>query len=499
MKIRIASQTILLLFALFMVVLAVLSIWALQHNYLNDNAMLRWSQVITTLSAPDVRVEDFGLIYPVIPVYLLSFMYYIPGLNSPFAPYLMSIFFGSTLLVIWYIHLRRDKGYTNVFALLLVLLVASHPFFLWSVTTGTEKALSLLMFYFLCLSFVRLAHRQDVRAFMMLGWILAIYFLVDQRTLFLFVGLIPLLPLISPPKMMRESTWSVYFIFALPLFIFVGAWAYVNWIFRGDPLLFITSPDSGFLGSRLLVEQTPWLQDMGGYFLEPTIISLILALMAFPVLIWVIIHAKRNILLFRSTVVFFLHPLLALFMATYAFFIDHPVGILFLFIAGLMAIFILLPRLAKGQRKTLVLLLVLGNIGGWLVMSYVPTSDMHNWKQSLTGNFLPNVYEPENRLGQWLDMNRYPTLIDNTKGFRAILARKDAQNLILPNSKEFKLAFKSPILLIEQIVVMDPLSNDAAKDQVTQEYPTLYKLGLPSHRLVYDQDYWRVYRLKDLP
>jgi hypothetical protein len=204
-------------------------------------------------------------------------------------------------------------------------------------------------------------------------------------------------------------------------------------------------------------------------------------------------------LLFRSTVVFFLHPLLALFMATYAFFIDHPVGILFLFSAGLMAIFILLPRLAKEQRKTLVLLLVLGNIGGWLVMSYVPTPDMRNWKQAFSGNYLPNVYEPENRLGQWLAVNRYPTLIDNTKGFRAILARQDALGLILPSSQEYKLALKNRVLLIDQIVVMDPKSIDAAKDEVTQRYPTLYEHGLPNYHLVYDQDYWRVYRLKDLP
>ena len=496
---RTSRSAMLLLFVLCSIVLAAVSVWVLQHNYLNNNAMLRWSQVLTTLSAPTLRVEDFGLVYPAIPVYLLSVFFVVPGLNSPLAPYLLSVLIGSALLVLWFIHLRREKGYSNRFTLLLVLLVGSHPFFLWSVTTGTEKALSLFMFYLLCLSFVRLAHLQDVRAFIMLGWVLAVYFLIDQRTLFLFLALLPLLPLLAPPAMLRESARSVYLMFALPLVIFVCSWAYVNWVFRGTPWLFITAPDSGFLGSRLLVDQTPWLQDMGGYLLEPTVISLLLSLLAFPVLLWIILHARRNVLLLRSTLVFFLHPLLALVMATYAYFIDHPVGILFLFIAALMAIFMLLPRLGTRQRRVLVLLLILGNSGGWLAMSYAPTPDMRNWRNALLGQSLPGAFEPENRLGQWLAKNRHPTLMDNTLGFRTILARQDAYGLVLPNSKEFKLALKHSALRIDQIVVIDPRVSDAARDQITQRYPDLYDHGLPSHSLVYDQDYWRVYRSKDLP
>jgi hypothetical protein len=479
------------------IALAAISVWILQHNYLNDYALLRWSQIMVTLSAPDLRIEDLGLIYPVIPVYLLSLFFYVPGLNSPFAPYLFTCIIGAGLLGLWYYHLRR-KGYSAGFGLLLATLSGLHPFYLWSITTGTEKALSIFMFYLLCLSFMRMTYRQDVQAFIMLGWVIAIYFLIDQRTLFLFIGLLPLLPLLTPSRMLRESSFSVYLIFSLPLAIFIFSWAYVNWVFRGDPWRFVTAPDSGFIGARLLVEQTPWLQQAGGYILEPSLIALLLGLMASPALLWITYRAYRSRLLFRSAVVFFLHPLLAFILATYVFFIDHPVSILFLFIPGIMAILILIPRLNYRRRMLLAVLLALGNLGGWVSMSYLPTEEMRNWRQAMLGHFLPPAYAEENRLGQWLAANRYHTLMDNAAAYPAIVARQDAHGLALPDGKDFKLAVKQEPPGIEQIVVMNPRIAQAAKDKITQRYPSLYDKGLSTHRLVYDQDYWRVYRRKDL-
>ncbi|GMR21204.1 MAG: hypothetical protein BMS9Abin36_1803 [Gammaproteobacteria bacterium] len=480
-------------FLLSSVVLAVITIWLLQHHYISDFALSRWAKVLGILDAPESRLEYFGLIYPHIPAYILMPFYFLPGLKTGAAPYLISIIIGAALLAFWNQHMA-NKGYSTRVRVALIILVASHPFFLWSVTGGTYRALSLAMFYILYLSLARLIYERDVRAFIMLGLTLAMYFFIDERTFYLFAALLPLLPLVAPPKMMEESAISVYVVVIIPLFIAVSAWAYLNWIFVDDSLHFLTAPESAFRGAWRDAPYLPWLNTFGGTLVMPTILAIAVSIVAYPVLIVLLVHASRHALLLRATIVLLVHAILATGMATYGFFLSHPADMLFLFSSGLMAGIVLMPREShKAIRITMVMTLV-SVLGGWLVFLWKPTPEMDQWATAIQGKPPVIRYDNEIDLGVWLARNRMPTLIDDHNAYRVIVARGDARQLILPFSSDFKINLLRPVLSIRQVVVPDPSWRGGARDLINKRYPDLYQNGMAGFELVYDQDHWRAYR-----
>lgn len=481
------------LFALLLSGISLISLWLLNHQYSNENALLHWSKILMIWSSDQNVLESFGLSYPHLPLYLLLPFHYLPGLNDWQAPYLLYAAIGSATLVLWFHHLGQ-RGYHIGIRILLVLVCATHPFFLWSVTSGSEKALSLLLFYLLCFSFVRMTHYGDVRAFVAVGLVMAIYFFADARALLLFVALLPLIAFIAPPRMISTAPGSVYLVLYLPLLISVLAWCYLNWIFYGDPLLFLESPESTFLGAKHHIEQFQWLQSAGGKWLQPLLTALIFILLAYPILIWLARRASHHKMLLRSMLVIFLHPVLAVTIGTHEYFLSHPAEMLFLFGTGVMAIIIMLPRQRKSHQLVLVGLLALGNVGGWLAFSWIPTPEMQRWQQALAGNTVAAPHAADERLGIWLAEHRLPTLIDNRAGYRVIVSRGDAHDLILPFMDSFKLNLMRRAPVATQIAVTAPDSPQAAQDGVGQRYPQLYAQGLPGYRLVYDDDVWRVYR-----
>lgn len=474
-------------------VLGLCVIWLLSHNYVNEFAISRWSKVLSVLDAPEIRLEHLGLIYPHFPVYILIPFYYLPGLNTGAASYFASVLVGATLIGIWNYHLTKKK-YRLSTRLVLVALICSHPYFLWGVTTGAQHALSLLMFYWLYIALVRLVNVQDVRAFIMIGLVMALYFFIDERTLYMFIALLPLVSIIAPQRMLKESTSSVYLIIAAPLGIAILSWAYLNWIFNDDAGLFIRSTSSSFRGAWQDTAHIEWLSSYGGQYITPALIAALLSLVAYPVLIWLVYHAKRHRILLGSTLVLLIHLIAASGLATGNYFLAHPMYMIFLFSAGIMAGIVLIPRETRLARMQLVALLALSCVSGWLTFPWLATVDMQRWQTAMFGVTLVDANPGDIALGQWLKDNRQVTMLDDEAAYRVIVARGDAKNLVLPSSSEFKLAFKHKWPNVEQLVVSDPDHTYGSKDSLNQRFPDLYSDGLRGYQLVYDYQHWRVYR-----
>ena len=493
-----ANSRLLALFVFLpiLVGLSMATIWVIAHQYTNDIAYMNWARISAILSAPEVRLEDLGLIYPHIPLYQLIPFYYLPGLNSFDAPFFATVFVGSALLAVWFRHLQQ-RGYSLTISLVLLVTIVLHPQFLWAITSGTEKALSLFLFYLLCYSCVRMVHVGDVRAFIMLGCVMAIFFFVDQRTFYLFLALLPMIVLIAPQRMLKDSILSVYASISLPLLIALCSWMYLNWLITGDSLQFIHDEGSGFLGAKHKANEFQWLQLTGGQFFEPLVLASIYSLLSYPVLIWFLYKSYRHKLLLRGALVILLHPLIAIALATQYFFLNHPANITFLYSAGLMAFFILMPRLKKTDQKVVIVLLLLSNLSGWATFSWWSTDEMKNWQTALVGEMVEPNHLADKKLGKWLRDNPEQTMIDLRVGYRAVVERRSMDQLVLPFMKEFKVAVKKRDAQIEQIVVINPEHDEARRDRVSQHFNTLYLNGIAGYKRVYDQDYWRVYRRID--
>ncbi len=470
-----------------------LALWILGHQYLNDSALLRWTKLLSVLDASEVHLEYIGLMHPHVPIYLLSPFYYLPGLATPAAPYLLSVLCGGLLLAIWNYHLRL-KRYGPQSRTLLIFLAAANPLFLWAVTNGSEMALSLLMYYLFCFAVLRTLLQRDSRAIIMLASALAGYFFVDERAFFLVVAFFPLIPMVAPPSMLRESPLSVFFVISLPVALAIASWFYLNWIFHGAARTFITALDSSFLGARLHSGESDWLLGFGGAWLLPTLAALLLAVASFPAMIWQAVVVWRSQRLRRGELVFFLVPVLAVGVASSSSFIEHLVEMLFLLNAGCMVGLLLLPRASQRQKMLAAGFLLLGDLSGGCLLFWYPSADMLQWREAVTGQDSAMNYPAERRVGDFLAVNRLPTLLDERAGYRIIAARGDTKGLLLSYMPEFKLALQQADPGVAQILVSNPAQRRAYLDGITQQYPDLFADGMPGYHLAYPGDDWRVYR-----
>lgn len=478
--------------------LGTVAAWILAHGYANDEAVFRWAQISAILDVSEFRLTSLGLLYPHLPIYLLIPFYYLPGLASVFAPYQASVLVAGTLLALWYHHLR-SAGFTRTIAATLVALIAVHPVFLWATTNGTEKSLSLLVFYLMGIACMRLLKIGDLRSIIMLGGVFALYFFVDERAVFVYIALMPLIPFLAPMRMLQASVLSTFILISLPLVIAILSWVYLNWLLHGDPLYFLYSPESTFTGASQAAHESAWLRSHGGSFGGATAASLFLLICTLPAFGWVLWQLRKRQHQLIGTAILGLHPVLAAGIATSYYFVEHPLDFVFLTIAVFMSAIIFLPITRGRPMWAPVVWLLVSWLGGWIALSTLPTAEMQQWRSAFTGTTVNASHPADQRVGQWLAHHRATTLIDNRSGYRVIAARGDADGLWLSFMREFKLAERQYPPVAEQIVVLNPRHPSAARDRITARLSDLYDHGHPNYVLALDDSPWRVYRRADLP
>lgn len=482
------------LFAALLLLFAVLAVWLLSHGYASEFSLHRWSKVISTADSGEFRIENIGLFYPHAPIYLLALFHGLPGVASAHAPHFAGVLAGAGLFMFWNQHMRR-KGYPLRQRLAFIALLASHPFVLWAVTSGLHNALTLLGFYLFCYGCYLVVSQHDVRALVFVAFMLAAFFFTDERTLFLFLALLPLVPFLASPRMVEESLASVYAIMAFPLLVAFGAWLYMNWIFHGNPWSFLDTPDASFRGAWNEVGVSPWLLEYGGQWLKPILLAALVALAAFPMaayLLWHFVHKKRQVV---AGLVLFIHPIIATGFATAGFFLADVLNMVFLLAAVTMALLLIMPRLSGARISLLIALLALGNVLGWGVMAWDDNPETGIWRDSLMARPIEDKHVTDKRLGEWLRLHDMDTMLDDRLAYRAIVARGHGRNLVLPFSPRYKNAVKAREPGIAQILARNPQLPDASLDRVGERYPGLYRQGMPGYERVYDDGCWRIYRL----
>ncbi|MDX8376523.1 MAG: hypothetical protein R8L53_00700 [Mariprofundales bacterium] len=489
------KHSLLPLFALITIIFSLLLYWLFTNGYINDMATLRWSKVLAVYAEDEFRMEHLSLLYPHFPLYILIPFYFLPGLAEAAAPYITSILFAVILIVLWNKQLQK-AGYHYSQRLLFTLLISIHPIMLWTATNGSHMTLSMLMFFLLYLAAQRIITEHSLQAYMVLGMVLAFYFYIDAMALFLFIALLPMLAIVTPKKLLFESPVSVYIITSIPFIFVVLSWSYMNWIFHGDAWFFLSEPRSAFLGDFQDIQHLSWLAEYGGEFFAPMFVFLGYMLLCYPIILYVLYKTRNNPARLRASFVMFLHPSLALAFATSEYFLGHPAIIMILIQAGVMAEMTLIPPHTRMANAMLVLFLALSVAGGWWWFAHYPSKDMDNWFTAVQGEQV-EVSESlgDLRLGRWLDKNRLPTLMDHDSAYRVLVARGDADGMVLPFSSRFKLALRNRELAIEQVAIPDPSQGlRGTRDRINRSSPQLYDNGMFGYKLAYDRDGWRVYQ-----
>lgn len=481
-------------FAAFLVAALVLGLCVLllqERGYLSDRALAMWAKVLAFQEGPESRIEYLGLVYPHLPAYLLLLLKQIPGLASPSLPYVASALAGATLLALWYRDLSPRAG--AGFAWLCLLLMALHPFFLWPATAGTNLGLGLLFYYLLGRGLRTLTREGTPQAFISFGGLLAMAFIVDERALFLAPSLFLLFPLLMPKDLLRRAPFSLALVLFTPFVIGILAWAYMNWLFMGDPWSFLHNPDSAFRGAFFDQPFSPWLRAFGGEFLSPFLISIGLTIATFPVLLALTPMVRLRPGLARSGFVLLGAIFIATALGTMFCFLAHPVEMLFLASATMMHGVVLIAPRRRPMKLILASLLVLGTFGGWAVFTWRPSPSMVAWTVAWQRHLGPQPFLAEAELGHWLALQEGTTLVDDRLAYPAIVAMGHTRNLWLPHTRTFKTALARALPDATQIVLPDP-SGRGHRDSLNVRYPEAYEKGLPGFERVFDRGGWRVYR-----
>jgi hypothetical protein len=488
------NQENMIIVIMLVIALSTLTSWLLSHGFMFDGAMHRWAKILGVLGSEEIRLENLSLLYPHLPLYALVPFYYLPGISYGAAPYFVSVLFVCILVGVFLYHMRHlDVGAFK--RVLLVFLLVAHPAFLWGATNGSQLAMSMLMFYLLYQACQSMIAEHDVHAYISLGVILAVFFFVDASAVFLFVALLPMLAVVAPRRLLMASPTSIYFILSVPFFFSVFSWAWLNWVFEADFLHFITAPGSSFLGGYMELFKYPWLVSFGGRFFEALIAAFGYALVAYPVILYFLLSTWDEGSRFRASFVLFVHPVLAIALATDQYYLTHPMEILVLINAAILAEITFLDMGRKRVYWSAILFLIASLIGGWWIFMESADPNMAKWVDSFRSErVLIEDKDGSLRLGRWLNENRRNTLMDENSGYKALVARGDAEGMLLSYTSKFKIALNHAYPDIPQIVVPDPESAIGRKDKISQRYPRMYDKGMKGYKRVYSDNIWRVYR-----
>ncbi|NOY70840.1 MAG: hypothetical protein GXP14_00440 [Gammaproteobacteria bacterium] len=474
------------------VLLAVCSIWLISNNFSNEVALRDWVKVLGVMDADQFRIEHLGLNAPHVPLYLLMPFSWLPSNSQGAAPYLLSSLLVALLLVIWNYQLRQ-KQLTLWQRFLLLLLVLLQVPLLWAATTGENLALTLLVFYFVYRTCLRMSFEADLRSFIMLGILLALLFFIDAGALFIYIALFPFFALIAPRRIFLASPISVYIVIAIPLAVAVLAWGYLGWIFEGTANNFIHQPNSTFLGGWQHTPESPWLIRYGGQWLAPLGASVVLLIVYFPIFLLLLALLVKHKNHLKVSLVLLCVPLIAIAFASSKFYLERPVEMLALLMVGVMAELSVIQIRQGWKFPAVVLLLFVGGISGWYHFLQTPDPVARDWQKALLGH-QDNRYEADLALGQFLSRHRGEMLIDDLTAYRAIAARGDAEKMALPRSDQFKLQTRQQRPDIEYIVVPNPRIKKGGWDRINKHFPDLYHEGMKGYRRIYDDQGWRVFR-----
>ncbi len=460
-------------------------------GYVPDRAITNWAKVLGVAGAGRLQLENFGMLYPHLPLYALLPFAMIPPLRTDWAPFIVSSVYGAITLTVLHGRLMR-AGYSIAAALAAGLLVCTHPFFIRAVVTGTNQSASLLVFLLIAMGLMQLRTRGDARAYMLAGLSLALFFFVDERAVYIAVALLPVLLLFPDDEVLHQSPGGIYTVMLTPFMFSLLAWVYMNWLFLQNPLAFVQDRRSAFLGARMYGEFVPWLNSFGGRPLAAMTVLIVLGLLAVPAGAVLVARSLHGRSMRVRVAALFAIPVAAAIISTWTQYLEHPVDFLFLLLVPLMIGVSDVPRQLRSS-PLLLGALIMGHVGGIAVLAYRPSADTNRFLRAAALQQLPDAFSSERQLGVAL-IGLKGVMIDDRRAFPAIAARNSGAWLALPFSDEFKLAMASGEISTPYVAVPERDRAATHGDAIAERFPDLYEKGHPDYTLVYDEAGWRIYR-----
>ncbi|MBO9306338.1 hypothetical protein [Thermomicrobium sp.] len=461
--------------ALFSLPFLALALVTYRYGFLTNAHALVTAKAL--LAADRLRLEVIGFLYPPLP-FLLVLVFPRPWLPSVLA----SIAAGATAWLVWY-DLER-VGLARLWRMLLLAAVVVIPSNVFLATQAYPDMLALhliVMAWHYYINFVR--HGHTFSGFVA-GLILGLALYANFYALVYALALASLVPLFrrseaSTGQGGEWATLSQMLVTAFPALWAVASWTYINWVFTGNPMMYLTDPAAAVIDPERwgvpLAERWGWLAEFGReLIMQPLLLGV------FAANLW---RAPRRLV---PLVVLAVVPSLLRF---FGFAYPLPLVLATYTVLALIALPERLPRwvgpvivaLALGQGATTAVLLQ-------------HAGEVRQWQQVLV-NGIPRASDQDEReLGQRLRAAPpYSILADDRSAYRIIARAETARPFLLPADASFGAALAEPARSVGYILVtQEPLGRDLVSERFADGPPDGFVVDG-------QQGSWKLYRRIDQP
>ena len=447
------------------------------HGFISLNLLFFAEKARLAIAGEPPRLVNIGFVYPP-----LSFILMMP-FNNPVVA--QAVIAGATLTGVFRFldhrvtddtRRRIAKSYMLISPVFLFLTVENYGFLLLAVL------LALAVFY--------LGRYIDYGYSLYLfaaGTLYGLTFFIDFRTIVLLIVLIPAVVAPLYRKSLPQAI-SVSLTIALPLIFMAAAWIYVNWIFLGDGLAFVSGRSSFF---RTFVADTELLSLSGDAFATLAYAAKLLVI-SLPVTCCYFVGLG----LLRSNVSAYLLPTWAIYcfpivmMSTtlYAGIFAPAVSFLSFF---LLTFFFELPRMRRS--KILVASMIVSFAFSFIGPLYSPNSEERQFTQAIfTGHVQPNIDEYEQVSGYLLQHEGGRILVDDTIFYPVVYLVNEPRRFILPYQYDFDTALANPRAMARFVVG----SRNAHADGITSIHQTIADGYLRDYNLVFSTKNYFIFERK---
>lgn len=426
--------------------------WGSEEVYLLERALL-------VVRGQPARFENVGLTYPPLPFALL----FIPaalGFHLQGGVFMSSLCGGLTACFLS--SLTKEK-----FALCLLVLLLTHPLFLYAFSiSGSQGMFLLILVLYVCFHKRFLEKRQkDLFVFALASLCFGVAVVTRYETLFFLFPLIFTL-------IRREDRWlllSKMAIFIFPVVFLFGGWMYINWLYKGDPLYFVHTLSMVNLNPPVR-GQTSWLH-------------LLMPLLYFPVYLVSLWQFKGR----GQFLLLLLSPLIVAFIVLW--FSEVVLSLsFFALLGGIGFVFLKPPR---GWLRPVLLLGTMAGIWlGWMSPEGWQWGPERSFVALVVKREKQEVFLQEKQVAAYLKKLNGRIFFDDTNGYPVVFFHGNPKVFILPYQFEFGFYIKCPSLISRYLALPSPHGKS---DAVNGSNSDIFYGKNPKWKLIEQVGEWRIF------
>lgn len=457
------------------------------YGFASASSLDLWGRSLLAV-ARQSPFRDVVTVYP--PTALMGMIildWLLPQLG-PLTPAVLTAGLAATLAASWFTSLRT-AGLGFGIASAATALLALNPLFLRGISQGAGFMLAAWGFWILATGMFNLRRRSRVNDVMAVSFALFLLGTSGKVGLVFVLASLPFLALVISPELIAKSPLGVYQVLLFP-FVFASAgFLFVNLMFTGDPLHFVSLPGPSAFGA------SGNLAIAGASF---HMVSLALAgtAAACPIAIWGLVRFRRIGSLAQASAAT-VGLLVAAELLCWSFGILPAPSLVASF--GCVLAASTAEVCARYGRLQAIILpsLFLGFVGGAGLAMVDFSNATARWR---TAALMRTVQAPDpvtEELGQQL-RGKSGILFDAAAAPGVVAARGSAVGIDASNSDAFQLAILTHRLSSEYVVVRNAEAREGA-DALGQAFPELFSHGAVDYRMIYDSPTWRIYQLRAGP